>query len=75
MMEPVSLQFPSYEEARKIQDLIDERRALWLKTTTEALELLTELWPSAKNGEAVYCTQEQWKRLRQVLLALPDLGD
>ena len=53
----------------------EERRALWLKTTTEALELLTELWPSAKNGEAVYCTQEQWKRLRQVLLALPDLGD
>lgn len=53
----------------------EERRALWLKTTTEALELATEIWPNSRNGEGVYLTLEQWKRLRQVLLTLPDLGD
>lgn len=52
-----------------------ERQELWIKTTAEALELATELWPQTKDGGAVYLTADQWKRLRQVLLTLPDLGD
>ena len=52
-----------------------ERNELWLKTTADALELATEIWPNTRNGQAVYLTQDQWQRLRQVLLTLPDLGD
>jgi hypothetical protein len=51
------------------------RQELWIKTTAEALELATELWPQTKAGGGVYLTAEQWVRLRQVFLALPDLGE
>lgn len=51
------------------------RDQLWIKTTAEALDLATEIWPQTRNGGGVYLTADQWKRLRQVLLSLPDLGD
>lgn len=53
----------------------EARQELWIKTTADALDLVTEFWPKPEHGGAVYLTADQWKRLRQVLISLPDLGD
>lgn len=60
-----------------LDDVLERRtrQELWIETTAEAFELLTELWPQAKNGGGVYPTADQWARLRQVLLKVADLGD
>jgi hypothetical protein len=53
----------------------EQERALRAKLIIDALDLLVELWPQPGTGEGVYLTADQWARLRQLLLSVPELGD
>lgn len=64
----------AWQADREEGDEFFYRDDLYLRLTTEAFDLVAELWP--KPGSAtVHLDASQWVRLRKFLLTVPELGD
>lgn len=57
-----------------VKQQLRDRDVLHLRLTTEALDLVAELWPKS-GSETVHLDASQWQRLRMLLLTVPELGD